>query len=342
MSEPAVEAKIEQALYPVEEAPVEEPVAEVEQAPMEEVETTDAVVEEDEQPVPQEEVEPQEEEQPEEEVETLAAVLGLADEQVDIKEDGAVLINAVVDGEQVQVPFQDIIESNQGKEFVAKRSEEIIAQKAQLEEEITTARQTAEQKLQQMQTVSQLMEKELLTEYNQHNWSELSRTNPAEYHRLREMYTQKAHRIKDLQKTLTEESQMQQQELMKQNQAKFAQVIESETEKLLAANPTWHNPQIRDKEMAQLRDFLKTSYGYSEEEINQVVDSRLVKLIQDAYKNRAPAATVKGKKVAPSFQAPAAGRVAAAANARAAKAKKAALRKSGSTSALTSVLLDRV
>lgn len=342
MSE-AVEAKIEQALYPVEEAPVEEPVAEVEKAPMEEVDTTDAVVEEDEQPVPQEEVEPQEEEaEPEEEVETLAAVLGLTEEQVDIKEDGAVLINAVVDGDQVQVPFQDIIAAYQGKEFVAKRSEEIIAQKAKLEEEITTARQAAEQKLGQMQTVSQLMEKELLTEYNQHNWSELSRTNPAEYHRLREMYTQKAHRIKDLQKTLTEEGQMQQQEMMKQNQAKFSQVIESETEKLLAANPTWHNPQIRDKEMAQLRDFLKSSYGYSEDEINQVVDSRLVKLIQDAYKNRAPAETVKGKKVAPSFQAPAAGRVAAAANARAAKARKAALRKSGSTAALTSVLLDRV
>ena len=65
-------------------------------------------------------------------------------------------------------------------------------------------------------------------------------------------------------------------------------------------------------------------------------------MIQDAYKNKAPVETLKGKKKVPAFQKSTMNRAQAAANARAAKARKAALRKSGSTSALTQVLIDRV
>lgn len=338
--EQSVEAKIEQTLFPSEEAPVEEaPVAVAEEAPemaeaapAEEVDTTESA------PEMTEEADPVEEE----DVETLAAVLGLSDEQVEITEKGDILINAMVDNEQVQVPFKDIIAAYQGTEYATKRAEEVVQQRETLDKEIEEARQTAQAKLEQMQTVSKLMEQELLQDYNSHNWQELSMHNPAEYHRLREQYTQKAHRIKELQATLSKEGEQQRQEMLQMQKHRFDKLMESESAKMLAANPTWHNPAVREKDFTELRNFLKETYQYSDDEINQIVDHRLVKLIQDAYKNKAPQATTQGKKVVPAFGSATANRVAAAANARAAKARKAALRKSGSQAALTQVLLDRV
>lgn len=300
-------------------------------------------------PVAEEEVEEVEEEgaksldeiEPAED-ETLGAILGLSDDQLEVDEAGKVFVKASIDGEEKQVAVQDLLAAFQGTEFAAKKAEEVVAQKQQLEQEITEAQQAAQEKLGQMKKVSDLMEKELLADYNQHDWALLSQQNPGEYHRLREMYSIKAKRIKGLQESLSEEEKQQQEEGAKQQQQMYQKHLQVEGEKLLAANPTWQNPQVREKEMTELRSFLKTQYEYSDQEINQIADSRLIKLIQDAYSRKAPAKTVEDKKVIPKFQTPSAGRVKAAATARAAKAKRAALRRSGSQDALTQVLVDRM
>lgn len=329
MSEDApLESKIEAALYgvPEPEAAQEEVVAEGE------------VVEEQEEPL--EEI-AEKLEDVESDEGSLAAMLGLSDEEIDVTEAGEVLVKTVIDGEPTEVKVKDLVAAFQGTEFANKKASEIIEQKQQLEQEIAEAQHAAKEKLDQMVTVSSLMEKELLAEFNGQDWKQLSINNPAEYHRLRDMYTEKARRIKGLQESLTKEQVQQQEQLQQAQTEKFQHIMSVETEKIIAANPTWQNPQIREKEMGELRSFLSTKYQYSDEEINQIADSRLVKLIQDAYRSQAPAATVKSKKVVPSFQAPSGGRQKAAANARAVKARKAALRASGSQEALTQVLMDR-
>ena len=257
----------------------------------------------------------------------------LSEEEKQQQEEGA---------KQQQQMYQKHLQVEGEKLLAAKKAEEVVAQKQQLEQEITEAQQAAQEKLGQMKKVSDLMEKELLADYNQHDWALLSQQNPGEYHRLREMYSIKAKRIKGLQESLSEEEKQQQEEGAKQQQQMYQKHLQVEGEKLLAANPTWQNPQVREKEMTELRSFLKTQYEYSDQEINQIADSRLIKLIQDAYSRKAPAKTVEDKKVIPKFQTPSAGRVKAAATARAAKAKRAALRRSGSQDALTQVLVDRM
>ena len=277
-----------------------------------------------------------------EQQETLASVLGIAEEQIDVRDNGEVILKASVDGEEVEVPLKDMLAAYQGTEFASKKSQEVIEQQQKLEQEIAEVQQAAQEKLGQMQKVSTLMEKELLAEYNGHDWQRLSQENPAEYNRLKDMYSTKAQRLKSVQESLVAEEKQQQEQAMETQKARYQQHLKVESEKILAANPTWHNPQVKEKEMGDLRSFLNKNYGYSDEEINQIADSRLVKLIQDAYKIQAPAETVKSKKVVPAFQTPSGGRAKAAANARAAKARKAALRKTGSTDALTQVLLDRM
>jgi hypothetical protein len=332
-----IEATIEQALYPTEEE-VQQPVPRVEIDPNE---SENLVLE----PEAAEEVETEEAEAPvvEEEIESMASVLGLADDQVKVTDEGAVVINAVIDGESVEVPLSDLVASYQGTQYNTKQADEVIQQKAELETAVQQIQQATQQKLQQMQTVSKLMEKELLSEYNQQNWDELSRTNPQEYHRQREMYSAKAQRIKGIQEQFNKEGQEQQQQRQEYQQQKMQQLIVAEQAKVLAANPTWHNQQVKDADMANLRSFLSKGYGYSDEEISMITDSRLVHLIQDAYKAKSPQQTTKKKQAIPTFQkSSGGGRTAAAANARAVKARRAALKKSGSNDALAKVLIDRM
>lgn len=277
----------------------------------------------------------------EEAEESLAAVLGVSEDQIDVRDTGEVVLKASIDGEEVEVPLKDMLAAYQGTEYATRKSQEVVEQQQQLQQEIAEAQRAAQEKLGQMEKVSKLMEKELLADYNSHDWQRLSHENPAEYNRLRDMYSVKAKRIKELQTSLLEEGKQQSEQMVEMQKAQYQQHLKAESEKMLAANPTWHNPQVREKEMTELRSFLNKDYGYTDEEINQIADSRLIKLIQDAYRGKAPAQTVKSKKVVPAFQAPSGGRAKAAANARAAKARKAALRKTGSTDALTQVLMDR-
>ena len=334
MSDDNIQAKLESALFGT---PEPEPTPEPEQTELQLVPDAEEA----------EESEVQEEETSAKKLEdldaedSLAAMLGLSDDEIDVREDGQVVLKTSVDGEEVTLNVKEVLASYQATEFATKKAQEVVEQRQQLAQEIAATQQAAKDKLDQMQKVSSLMEKELLAEYNSHNWDQLRVEAPAEYNRLRDVYSQKAQRIKSLQTSLVEEENTQKEQTQQAQRQQFETYLAGESEKILAANPTWQNPQIREKEMTELRTFLNEGYGYTEEEINQIADSRLVRLIQDAYRNKAPAATVKSKKVVPAYQAPSGGRAKAAANARAVKARKAALRKTGSTDALTQVLLDK-
>lgn len=273
--------------------------------------------------------------------ETLASILGLPEDLVDVKESGEVILKASIAGEEKEVQLKELLERYQDSEFSSTKSQELVEQQQKFEQEMLEAKQETDAKLKEMVKVSKLMEQNLLADFNQINWQQLEQQDPAEYNRLRKAFSYKAQQLKGVQETLTEEEKAQNEASNKQQQEKFSRHLKAESEKILAANPTWHNEAVKQKEMGELRNFLSTGFGYTDEEMDMIADSRLVRLIQAAYKNKAPEATIKEKKVVPAYQSPTGGRQKAAANARAAKAKRQRLRDTGSTDALTAVLMDK-
>ena len=287
------------------------------------------------------------EEEPEEpevdEQETIAQIFGLEEDQVKITKDG-IYFKATVDDKAVELSLNDLIASYQATEFSSRRAQELVDERTAFEQKASELFENVNTKLQEMDTVSQLMEKELIADYNSVDWPQLMHSDPRKYNKLREQYSAKARRVKELKDHLSTEAEQQQQRQNEIQQEQMGRYLKAERDKMLAANPTWNDNKVRDKEIGQLRGFLTDTYGFTEEEMATITDNRMVRLIQDAYKATAPGSTIKGKENKPRFQKNSSeAKIAAAANARAAKARKQALRKSGGTNkALAQVLLDRM
>jgi len=191
------------------------------------------------------------------------------------------------------------------------------------------------------------MEQEIVSEFNGINWDQLRQQNPNEWAALRQEYSEKAQRLQEAKNLSGQESQRLQQEAEYAQTSAMQVHLQAETEKMLIANPTWVDSDTLAKDMGVLKDFAKTTYGFSEEDSAFVTDHRLIGLIQDAHKYRAGtvAAASKKDKVVPKFQKSKATQAKSSqlAKARGVKAKRAAVKSSGgSIDSVANLLIDRM
>lgn len=278
-----------------------------------------------------------------EEGRSLAEYLGINENDLIVKDDGTVLVNAKVDGEIVQAKLTDLVKSYQLESHIQRKSQELASQKKQIEESINSARQMIDQKLTQASSLTNYLEQQIISEYNSINWEQLKQTNPTEFVLKRQEFAERAQAVEKAKTLILQEKQQKDQELLQQEQEQFRQYLQSQAEQMIAKNPTWAIPEEREKAVGEITNFLTSTYGFSAEDLNHVSDHRLVTLIQDAmayHKGKKAVVNKVNAKVVPKFQKP--GRSAQTSAARAAKEKRARLRATGSQTDLAAILVDKM
>jgi len=204
-------------------------------------------------------------------------------------------------------------------------------------QEIQTERQSYAQNLQQLLYVAAPEAQKFASI----DWQRLAAENPADYVRLSAERDAMRGRIGAIQGELQRVGHQAQQEQAQQ----FAAIRKAEQQKLIEAIPDFGDPEKGPKLASDMRQWLR-GQGFSDAEIGQVIDSRVLVVAEKAMRaDRAATARrqaeTKRNATAPAVQPPGAGRQRSDTQAAQRRNQKMAqLRKSGSEKDAISYLLD--
>ena len=277
---------------------------------------------------------------------SLADYLGIPEENLLVSDEGAVAFKAIIDGEAVEVPLTELAKSFQMQGHVNNKSIALETERREFHEKRDAALGEIQTRLQGATKLMDLAETELVSEYNRIDWDNLRVRKPEEWSAKRQEFAERAQKIKQTKELIGEESTRITEEQAKEIFEAQQKILKEETDKIITANPTWADEAVFKEAQVKMKDFLSSTYGYTDEDFATVMDSRLIALIQDAQKYREGTKTVKKKitKKVPKFRKPGANRKdsASLAKARKTKALKAKAKKTGHISDIANVLESRM
>ena len=312
----------------------------------------DEVVDEDDENLPTEDDTKPKGTEPEDEVidgdVTLASMLGLGDDQLEYDDQNNVVFNAIIDGESHKVPVSELVKSYQLQGHVNNKSialendrKGFHATRDQAYGELTT-------RLQGLNQLIQLNEQTLLAEYNGIDWDSLRMTEPGEWAALQQQFNQRALQIQQVKDLAGQESQRLTQEQQQQQQKSLQDRAAGELQKMMADNPTWSDQTVMAKDIGEVGAFLRNQYGFTDQEIADNIDHRLMRMFKDAMAFHAGTKAITDKKIPanmPKFVKPGTGGGdrPSLQKARQVKETKQAIRKSGgSLDSVANALINRM
>lgn len=277
---------------------------------------------------------------------SLAGYLGLDDDKIIVKDDGSVVFNAIIDGESKEVPLNELAKSYQLQGHVNNKSIALENERKEFETQQATIATELRSRLDNVTNMTKMVEEQLVGDFNKVNWDQLRVENPAEWTALRQEFADKAQQIQNVKTTASQELTKLNEEQSAQFQKDQQVYMKGQLDQMIVNNPAWADATVMKAETGKLKTFLGESYGFSDEDIKLVTDSRLIGLIQDAkaYRDGKKVVETKITKKVPKFQKPGAakGNTKSLAKARSAKANKVALKKDGSIQNVANSILDRM
>ena len=251
-------------LTPEEEKPVEE-------------EATPTEVEESQPEDEDESLEEESEEEAEEESEEES-------EEADQEEEPTEKLYTVrVDGEDVEVSFDELAKGYSRQSDYTKKTQELAEHRRQIEDmssqyaqELAGLQENRQQYINAMANMVQ-MEYGALQSYANINWEELKETDRDEYLLKRDEYREVESRMNQTQEAIRSEQAKQEHA----QQVQFETVAREEYGKLASIIPQWTDDSFRSKVTTELQTFAK-SKGFTEDEIRQLVDHRSILILLEA------------------------------------------------------------
>lgn len=287
----------EQDETPELEEEVEEESEEIEEETIDEDEPDDEA---------EEEAEEEEPEDPEfQSIDDLAEALELSVD--DFK--GKIKAKIKVDGVETEISLAELTNGYQRDADYRRKTMELAESKREHEEFSKAKRQELEQNIQIATNLVTQAEQALLAEYNAVDWNDLRYTDPGEYAAKLQEYQTRYQGIQQAKEISTQTQQQLTQEQAAEQDKQLTEYAKSEYDKLTEFIPEWKDFEKYKSGITDAASFLKSTYGYNENEANiALLDHRVALLVRDAMKR--PAGDIKAeiakKKVAkkPKFLKP--------------------------------------
>ena len=213
-------------------------------------------------------------------------------EETEDPEEQPALVTVKVNGEDVQVTLDEALKGYSREADYTRKTQALAQEKAAMERETAAAR---EEYLNGLQTVQQIIEAQQprvdqsLRFSNPAEWS-AQMLQHQEWAKQRGAVAQEAERLKAQQAEV--------------NAREREQLVAIEREKLLGVMPEWKDPEVAKAETAKLREYGQ-QVGFTDDELDDVVDHRALHVLRDAMRYRELKAksgqvrsTVESKKVA--------------------------------------------
>lgn len=194
----------------------------------------------------------------------LSGYLGLADDALDLDDEGNLLVKTKIDGEEGRAKLQDLVTSYQLRGHLDKQTKQVAEERKALQEKVSQVEQQAAERLNQLEVALQTA----WAEMEQEDISHLREEDPAEWTaKQREMDEKKARLTQAYQLV-----QYQKQAEMTEVQTKVRQALQEEGQKLLSAVKEWADPVIAEKEVSDIYSYMANGYGFSQDDLYGVQD----------------------------------------------------------------------
>ena len=191
-------------------------------------------------------------------------------------------VTVKIDGEEKQVPLSEVLKSYQLEGHVNNKSIELSNQQKQFQAEQEAARQLISKQLQETKQLGDLAQQQLNYEYQNIDWNTLRQTDPAQWSALQMEFQQRQNQIQQYLGQIGEQEKA----ALEQSQAKAAQKVEAEKQRMFEKHPEWKDPAAFASARETISNYAK-SLGYSDAELAQVQDHRLIDVLHDAASFRA-------------------------------------------------------
>ena len=190
-----------------------------------------------------------------------------------------------VDGKIIaEVTFDEAIAGYSRQSDYTRKSQANAEEQAKGMAEIGEIRGKYSEHLEQLQAVMESMTPA------EPDWDAIRKEDPGEYAAQKQDH---ADRLSAIEKVAAERTRVGA-EKQKEDNAAQAVYLQGEMGKLVEAIPEWKNEAVRATGIAGLRDFAIQTYGFSDADLDNVVDHRLLLLLHENSQNRQK--TQSGKK----------------------------------------------
>jgi hypothetical protein len=199
-----------------------------------------------------------------------------ADPDEDDDSEGTDLFTVKVDGEEVEVTEEELKKGYSAQAHFTRNMQALRQREAEFEGEIAAVTQERER----YSVLLNQLEQHLQTQVSgrtPEQWAELERTDPLGYVTERQKEREAQERMADVQY----EQQQAQAKMSEQSQKELLRIRQEEGRKILQAIPEWAKDEVRVKETEQIVGYAR-ELGFTDEEIDKVLDHRLIILLRDA------------------------------------------------------------
>lgn len=177
--------------------------------------------------------------------------------------------------EEVEMTPEEMQKSVMLERDYRRKTSEVSRQREQLQEEIRKGiEEQRAQYVQNLELAQNALIKTVAPEFEGVNMAKLAEEDPAQYVRL----TNRMQQVQTVVQALQQEGQRIREQQAREHQESLAKQVQTARETLERELPGWNDNVYQD--------ILKTgieSYGFAPDEVNQVIDPRLIKLMHDAH-----------------------------------------------------------
>lgn len=339
----SVESRIEDIIAPSVETP---PENEAQQPQEQETVKVEETQETETQEVTSEQQETQDTESIEYDADDIASLFGIDPEYLSVNEDGTASFKTKVNGEEQSATLQDLIKGHQLEANVNRKSMELSDAQKKFDEERLAQLDTLNSQLKEATQMSQMMENQLLQEYNNIDWNTLRNTDPAEFAALQQEYNQKYQQVQGYKQQVQQQQEQTNEYAKQEQQAWMQKQVAAHQQELLKKLPEWNDREVAAKEATAIERYAIESLGISPDEAAQIYDHRHIIALRKAmlFDQMQTQTKPEAKKVTRKIrvQKPTVEQSKATANKSAQAKRRATLKKTGSIDAAASVLADMI
>jgi len=210
-------------------------------------------------------------------------------------------VQTKVDGQVGEASLSQLLKSHQLEGHLTKEQQKVSEMKKALELEKETRLKALDEKLRTADAVVEALEKQIMGEFQSVNWLELRQTDPAEFAARKQEYSERYQQIEQLKHGVRGELQRLGEEGQSEAIAAHQKYIQEQALKASEHFPELASPEKAVAFKSEIKNYLQSSYGYTEAEIESgVVDHRQLLVIHKAmlYDRASKKSEVVKKKVA--------------------------------------------
>jgi hypothetical protein len=179
-----------------------------------------------------------------------------------------------VNGEEQELPEDEVVKGYSRQADYTRKTQELSKEREAFKAEADAVRAERQKYL---TSITQLEEILKSAAPDEPDWDTLKQGDPAVFAATYAAWDQHQKRIQ----AVTAEKQRAQEKVRADQSKQLQDVLKSEAAKLLEALPSWKDPEVVKREKAEIIEYAE-SQGYPAEEVAQITDHRVFKILRDA------------------------------------------------------------